>query len=203
MALSEAPTPVAVPAMPRPRLKWPVPRVTSATTSGTMTANTEAVTPSSSCTTTSSSGLLTEANSRPRIAKAAKPISSNGRRPQSWARVPTDGDSTATTTCGTTMQAAINTVAHSAERMVTTLPIKGSMAPLARWNSSRQPAKMRSGRLRMSSATLVRGLSVRRRGTAPWARSGSISLGVMVRSAKSAGPSNSTVTMNTARADNR
>ena len=124
--------PVAVPTMPWPRLKWPVPRVRSAITSGTMTANTEAVTPSSSCTTTSSHGLLTEANSRPRIGKAANPISSNGRRPQSSARVPTDGDSSATTSCGTTIQAAISTVAHWLERMVTTLPINGSMAPLAR-----------------------------------------------------------------------
>ena len=67
-----------------------------------------------------------------RIGNAANPISSNGRRPQSSARVPTDGDSSATTSCGTTIQAAISTVAHWLERMVTTLPINGSMAPLAR-----------------------------------------------------------------------
>ena len=82
-----------VPTIPWPRLKWPVPRVRSAMTSGTITPNTAAVTPSSSCTTTSKSGLVTVANSRPRIGSAAKPTSSSGRRPQSCARVPTQGES--------------------------------------------------------------------------------------------------------------
>ncbi len=62
---------------------------------------------------------------------------------------------------------------------------------------------MSSGRLRSNAAALMRTLSERWRGTAPWARSGSISFGAMVRSASSAGASNSTVTMNTARADKR
>ena len=97
-----------------------------------MTANTAAVTPSSNCTTTSSSGLVTVANRRPRTGSAANPISSSGRRPQICARCPTHGDSAATTICGTTMQAAIRTVAQRAERMVTTLPISGSIAALAR-----------------------------------------------------------------------
>ena len=99
------------------------------------------------------------ANSRPRIGSAAKPSSSSGRRPQSCARRPTHGESTATTSCGTTMQAAIRTVAHWLDRMVRTLPISGSIAALARWNSSMQPAKISSGRLRSSAASLVRGLS--------------------------------------------
>ena len=73
----------------------------SATTSGTMTLNTAAVTPSSSCTTTSNSGFVTDAKRRPRIGSAAKPISSSGRRPQICARRPTQGDKAATTSCGT------------------------------------------------------------------------------------------------------
>ena len=40
--------------------------------------------------------------------------------------------SVATTTCGTTMQAAISTVAHSLDRVVTTLPIRGSIEAFAR-----------------------------------------------------------------------
>ena len=57
----------------------------------------------------------------------------------------------ATTTCGTTMQAAIRTVAHSLERIVTTLPISGSIEALARWNSKVQPARIRSGGLRRTA----------------------------------------------------
>ena len=45
--------PIAVPTMPWARLKRPVPRVRSATISGTITPNTAAVMPSSSCTATS------------------------------------------------------------------------------------------------------------------------------------------------------
>jgi hypothetical protein len=45
--LTEAPIPTVVPTIPCPRLKCPVPRVTSAMTSGTMTASTAAETPSS------------------------------------------------------------------------------------------------------------------------------------------------------------
>ena len=104
--------PMKVPTMPWPRLKWPVSRVRSATTNGTKTANTAAVTPSRSCTTTSSTGLVTMAKSRPRSGNAAKPMSRSGRRPQICARVPIHGDSAATSICGTTMQAAINSVAH-------------------------------------------------------------------------------------------
>ena len=76
--------------------------------------------------------------------------------PKSGRGLPTHGDSSATTSCGTTMQAAISTVAHWLERMVTTLPINGSMAALARWNSNRQPAKISSGRLCISSPGLGR-----------------------------------------------
>jgi hypothetical protein len=65
------------------------------------------------------------------------------------------------------MHAAIRSVAQRAERMVTTLPIKGSIAALARWKSSKQPAKIRSGRLCISAPGLVGGPSARRRGVAP------------------------------------
>ena len=52
VGLSEAPIPMVVPITPWARLNRPVPRVTSATMSGTMTLNTEAVSPSSSWTAT-------------------------------------------------------------------------------------------------------------------------------------------------------
>jgi hypothetical protein len=61
-----------------------------------------AVTPSRIWTTTTHDGFVTVANRRPRIGKAAKPTISNGRRPQSCARIPTHGDMAATTNCGTT-----------------------------------------------------------------------------------------------------
>ena len=99
------------------------------------------------------------------------------------------------------MQAAIKTGAQRAERMVTTLPSNGNMAALARWKSSRQQAKIISGRFCIRSPGLVRGLSVRRFGMAPCARSGSISAGAMLRSASSAGTSKRTVTMKTARGE--
>ena len=74
--------------MPWPRLNRPVPRVRSATTSGTMTAKTAAVTPSSSCTKTISDGLVTNASRRPRIGSAAKPINNNGMFANGWEPVP-------------------------------------------------------------------------------------------------------------------
>ena len=97
-----------------------------------MTANTDAVMPSRICTAMSSDGSETKANNRPRIGSAAKPIRSSGRRPQICARLPIHGDRSATTSCGTTMQAAMIKVAQRADFIVTTLPTSGSMAALAR-----------------------------------------------------------------------
>ena len=191
--------PVEVPRMPRPRLKWPVPRVRSATTSGTITARTAAVTPSSSCTASKQRRIASPRQRAGRGSAARRSRSAaTGGGPRSARAVPTHGDSAATTSCGTTMQAAMRSVAQRAERMVTTLPINGSMAALARWNRSRQPAKMSSGRLCISAPGLtVAGVICggrprpirRRRGGAPWARSGSISLRAIERSAISAGTS--------------
>ncbi len=88
--------------------------------------------------------------------------------------------------------------------MVTTLPISGSMAALARWNSKRQPAKISSGRLCISAPASDRRLApAAARG---WRAMGAlgIDLGSAIeRSAISAGTSNSTVTMKTARAESR
>ncbi len=75
------------------------------------------------------------------------------------------------------MHAAISTVAKLLlDRMVSTLPINGSMAALARWNSNRQPAKIKSGLFRIRSPGLMRGFFALLGGE-PWARSGSISAG--------------------------
>ena len=67
--------------------------------------------------------------------QGGEPASRIGRRPQRSAWRPAQGETVATTSCGPTMQAAISTVAHSLERIVRTLPISGSMAALASWNS--------------------------------------------------------------------
>ena len=47
------------------------------------------------------------------------------------------------------MQAAIRTVAQWLDRMVRTLPISGSIAALASWNSMKLPEKINSGRRRV------------------------------------------------------
>ena len=120
------------------------------------------------------------ANSKPRIGSAAKPISNSGRRPQHCACRPTHGENTATTSCGTTMQAAIRTVAHWLDRIVNTLPISGSMAALARWNSITQPARISSGALAQEVEQLRARLVLRhRRRASPWAPSASTSCGAI------------------------
>ena len=131
-------------------------------------------------------------------------MSRSGRRPHICARVPTHGDSAATSICGTTMQAAINTVAQwLLERMVSTLPINGSMAALARWNSKQAAGKDEQRPIAHQLAGFGPRLFRRLGGGEPWARSGSISAGEIMRSANSAGPSNNTVTMKTARAETK
>ena len=98
---------------------------------------------------------VTVANSTPRIASAAKPISSSGRRPHCCALRPTVGDISATIACGTMMQAAISTGAHWLDRVVTTPAMIGSIAALASCSSSTLPAKISSGRCRIRLKTLV------------------------------------------------
>ena len=51
---------------------------------------------------------------------------------------PTQAREQGDTICGPTMQAPITTVAHWLERVVSTLPMSGSMDALARWNSRMQ-----------------------------------------------------------------
>ena len=193
--------PVAVPTMPCARLKWPLPNATSATISGIITLNTAAVMPSNTCTATSRYGSLTVANSRPRIASAAKPSSSSGRRPHCCALRPTDGEVSATMACGTTMQAAISTGAHWLDRVVTTPAISGSIAALASCSSSTLPAKISSGRWRIRLQTLVALASATSRTTAPCARAASISRSRIRISASKVGIARMKVTRNTERLD--
>ena len=102
------------------------------------------------------------------------------------------------------MQVAINIVAHSPlDRVVSTLPISGSIAALARWNMSTQPPRMNSGalcRMVLIGAGVCSGVSGTR---PPWASSGSTSRGRMRPSASSAGISSAAVTKNTQRGESR
>ena len=138
--------PVAVPMMPSARLKCPLPKATSATISGIITAKTAAVMPSNTCTATIRNGSVTVANKTPRIASAPKPISGNGRLP-CLRLASTAGDISATMACGTMMQAAIRTGAHWLDRVVTTPAMIGSMAALANCSSRMLAAKDQQGLL--------------------------------------------------------
>ena len=143
------------------------------------------------------------AKKSPRSGRAANATMSSGRRPQVCAFLPTQGENNATRICGPTMHAAISTVAHLLERVVKTLPMRGSIAALARWNSMTQPAKMISGRFPAKLSSSAASLPVRRSGIPPQARSGSISRGEIRRSTSRAGTSNAAVMKNTARADRK
>ena len=72
-----------------------------------MTPNTAALIPLIDWPATSSQGPGNTASSSPRIGNAAQPNSISGRRPICVAARPTQGDSMATTPCGTRMQAAM------------------------------------------------------------------------------------------------
>src|ERR1700733_3195751 len=168
-----------------------------------MTLKTAAVMPSNTCTATSRYGSVTVANSKPRIASAAKPSSNSGRRPHCCALRPTEGDASATMTCGTTMHAAISTGAQWLERVVTTPAINGSIAALASCSSSTQPAKISRGRWRIRFRTLVALASGSSRVTAPCAWAASISRSRMRESASSVGIASRKVTRNTERLDKR
>src|ERR1700733_174422 len=168
-----------------------------------MTLNTAAVMPSNTCTATNRNGSFTVANSTPRIASAAKPSSSSGRRPHCCALRPTEGDASATITCGTTMHAAINTGAHRLERVVTTPAISRSIAALASCSSNTLPAKIRRGRWRISFRTLVAPASGSPEATVPCARATSISRSRMRPSESRVGMASRKVTRNTERLDRR
>ena len=75
------------------------------------------------------------------------------------------------------MQAPISTVAHSAERMVSTLPISGSIAAFAMWNSMTQPARINSPGLRNILEKRTGVFLALRTGAPPCASTGSISAG--------------------------
>ena len=99
------------------------------------------------------------------------------------------------------MQTAIRTDAQRLERMVSTLPISGSMAAFANWNSMKLPEKISSGRRRAGLRRLDSGRCGGFSGWPPWARSGSTSLVRIYASETSAGTSSTAVTKNTARFD--
>ena len=128
------------------RLKCDVPRVMSAEISGSMTPNTAALTPLSACAATGSHAPGNTASSRPRKGSAAQPSSNTGRRPSDAALRPTQGEQSATTACGTTMQAAMIILAKVPVRIVTAAPSSGSIAAFDRWNSSTQTANASSRR---------------------------------------------------------
>ena len=135
-------------------------------------------------------------NKTARIGKAANPISNTGRRPHRCAKRPTEGENAATTSCGTTMQAATSVVAHALERMVTMLAISGSMAVFASWKKVTHAAKVSSGRLVKRLAKPA--VALRPSSSPPWARTGSISFGGMCLSVISVGTISAAVTRNTA-----
>jgi hypothetical protein len=107
------------------------------------------------------------------MGNAAKPMSRIGRRPHRCAQRPTEGEKAATTSCGTTIQAATNVVAHALERMVMMLAISGSMAAFASWKTVTHPANVKSGRLVKRVAMAA--VSFCPCANPPWARTGSIS----------------------------
>ena len=168
--------PTKVPMMPWPRLKCPVPRVRSATTSGTMTLNTAAVTPSRSC--TSDEQLRIGHRSEQKAADRQSGKADQQQRPAApGLGAPADpwrqrGDD----------QLRHDDAGGDQNRSPTAPSAWSRRCPSAaasrHWRdgtASRQPAKISSGRFCISSPGLIRGLSARRFGGAPCARSGSIS----------------------------
>jgi hypothetical protein len=106
--------------------------VRSAASSGRSTPNTAALTPLTAWPATSGHDPGSTASSSPRTGSAPQPSSIIRLRPTLAAARPTHGDSSATTICGTTMQAAMMRLAKSPARMVTAAPASGSIAALDR-----------------------------------------------------------------------
>ncbi len=112
-----------------------------------MTASTAPVTPVEQLHGDQQVGIATPSRTRTRAAaRRRSPRSAGADGPQRSACRPTQGEKAATTSCGPTRQAPISTVAQWLVRMVSTLPISGSMAALARWKSRRQTPKITSER---------------------------------------------------------
>ena len=128
------------------RLKCDVPRVMSAASSGSITPNTAPLMPLIACAAIGSHGPGNTASSSPRNGSAAQPSSRIGRRPSGAAPRPTEGEHSATTICGTMMQAAMIRLAKLPARIVTAAPTSGSIAAFDRWNSSTQTANVSSRR---------------------------------------------------------
>ena len=110
----------------------------------------------------------------------------------------------AITNCGPRMQAATKAVAHSPERVVISLPTRGSMAALATWNSSTHAVRMRSAGLRRNRPMLAGALGwPSPEQMPPSARTGSISLSRTRDSAITVGMARTAVTKKTACADTK
>ena len=196
--------PVAVPRMPWPRLKWPVPRVRSATTSGTMTANTAAVTPSRSCTARSSDGSRHRGEQkaadrqRGEADQQQRPAAPDLRAPADPRRQRRDEklrhDDAGRDDDRRPMRRAHGDDAAHQRQHGRIGEVKQQQAA---GEDEKRPIVHQRARLDRRLDRLCG------RGGAPCARSGSISLPEIERSAISAGTSNSTVTMNTARAESR
>src|SRR5829696_882756 len=169
---SDAPMPTATPTTLCVKLKCPLPRVVSATTSGTSTPRVAAENPSSSCTAIRIAGSLDQANTALRTQSGIKQIVRRGRRPQLWAERPTQGAMTDTTSCGPRMQAAITAVAQSGECAVNELAIIGSMAAFESWKSTTTAAKTNSGQLWKTLANPSDQAAASRLGTPPRASLG-------------------------------
>src|SRR5262249_62286485 len=81
--------------------------------------------------------------------------SNSGRRPQVCTRKPIEGDNSATTICGTTIQAAITAGANVLDCRVIKLPSRGSIAALANWNINNTSANFISGPFFARATTVV------------------------------------------------
>ena len=141
MVLSEAPIPTKVPTIPCPRLKRPVPRVTS--------ANNQRHQDAEHC-----GGYAVEqlhGHEQFWIRHRREEQAANGQRGEADKQHratapnlrthPIHGDSAATTIWGTTIQAAIKIVARRAERIVTTWAINGSIARVGKMKEQEAAGK--------------------------------------------------------------
>ncbi len=132
VVLSAAPAAVAVPIAPCATLKRPVPRVTSATTSGATIMKIVAASPSRIWMATSSSGRVVIENSKPRSGCKAKPARRSGRRPHRSACRPHHGAQIITTTWVIMMQDDRSNDDRRALVDASTIPSSGSIDAFAK-----------------------------------------------------------------------
>ena len=136
--------PVAVPTMPCARLKWPLPKATSATIKRNHDREHRGGNAVEYLHRDQQIGIRHDGEQQAANRQRAKTREQERPPPPSLRHAP-DPSATvsATIACGTMMQKAISTGAHSLERVVTTPAISGSIAALASCSSSTLPAKIR------------------------------------------------------------